>query len=1065
MEIEELRDDIQFLVGGGEMGKLIREKDWRKTTLGDPRSWPQSLRTTLSIILNSKFPMFLFWGKELICFYNDAYRPSLGKDGKHPSILGMKGIEAWPEIWLIIQPLIDQVLAGGEATWNEDQLIPIYRNGKIEDVYWTFSYSPVNDESGTPAGVFVTCTETTDKVVTRLKLKDSKDQLEFAIEAARLGTWDYNPLTDKFSANQRLKEWFGLGADEQIELSHALNVILEIDRTRVKEAIQKSLDFSSGGKYDVVYTIVHPLTGKETIVRATGRCWFNDDNRPYRFNGTLEDVTGQVIASKKVKESEQRFQAAVKAVQGVLWTNSAEGRMEGEQPGWAELTGQRYDQYQGYGWADAVHPDDALPTIDAWNKAVRTASTYHFEHRLKVKDGSWRDFSIRAIPLLDSDGTLREWVGVHTDITERKIIENKIRESERYFRSMIDVVPTIIWIAESDGYCSYLNKQWYDYTGQSKIEGEEFGLLNCTHPDDAQAARKAFVKANSHQRSFSCVYRLRNKEGEYRWVVNSGGPKYGAEGKYQGMIGTVVDIHDEKISAEQIKESEERYHHLIISSPSAIGILKGENLIITTANEAIIQIWGKGREIMGKAYFEALPELAEQGYKEVFAEVFRTGKPFNAVETPVNILQNGEMKLKYYNFLLYAQRNFNGDIDGIGIIATEVTSQALLNKQVKESERRFRLLADSMPQHIWTSDTAGNLNYFNQSVLNYSGLSVEQLKREGWIQIVHPDDRERNIIEWMRSISTGKDFLLEHRFRKHTGEYRWQLSRAIPQRDENGKIQMWVGTSTDIQEQKVFTNELEEQVNRRTKELAESNVELSKINKELQSFAYISSHDLQEPLRKIQTLATRIIEKENKNLSESGKDYFKRMQASANRMQILIEDLLAYSRTTRAERKFENTDLNKIVEEVREDLREELEQKRATIESTDLCHLNIIPFQFRQLLHNLLSNALKFSRPGQPPHVIIKNRIISGAEFEPAGFLEKRKYCHISVSDNGIGFDQQYSDKIFEVFQRLHGNGEYGGTGIGLAIVKKIVDNHNGTITVQSELNKGAIFNIYIPVT
>ena len=135
--------------------------------------------------------------------------------------------------------------------------------------------------------------------------------MEFAIDAARLGTWDYNPLTDKFSANQRLKEWFGLGADEQIELSHALNVILELDRTRVKEAIQKALDFSSGGKYDVVYTIVHPLNSKETIVRAKGRCWFNDDKKPYRFNGTLEDVTGQVISSKKVKESEQRFQAAV----------------------------------------------------------------------------------------------------------------------------------------------------------------------------------------------------------------------------------------------------------------------------------------------------------------------------------------------------------------------------------------------------------------------------------------------------------------------------------------------------------------------------------------------------------------------------------------------------------------------------------------------------------------------------------------------------------------------------------------------------------------------------------
>src|SRR5450432_104772 len=164
MDISAVAVKFRFLSGGGEMGKLTREKNWSKTAVGDISTWPQSLRTTLSILLNSKFPMFLFWGDELTCFYNDAYRPSLGNDGKHPGILGMAGKEAWSEIWAIIKPLMDQVLAGGEATWSEDQLIPIYRNGKIEDVYWTFSYSPVNDESGEVAGVLVTCSETTEKV-------------------------------------------------------------------------------------------------------------------------------------------------------------------------------------------------------------------------------------------------------------------------------------------------------------------------------------------------------------------------------------------------------------------------------------------------------------------------------------------------------------------------------------------------------------------------------------------------------------------------------------------------------------------------------------------------------------------------------------------------------------------------------------------------------------------------------------------------------------------------------------------------------------------------------------
>ena len=165
-----------FLANGGEMGALTRAKDWSKTSVGSVELWPQSLRTTLGILLNSKFPMFLFWGPDHICFYNDAYRPSLGNDGKHPAILGQKGAEFWPEIWDFIKPLIDQVLIKGEATWHEDQLLPIYRNGKMEDVYWTFSYSPVNNDEGKINGVLVICNETTDKVNILKKLENSNQR-------------------------------------------------------------------------------------------------------------------------------------------------------------------------------------------------------------------------------------------------------------------------------------------------------------------------------------------------------------------------------------------------------------------------------------------------------------------------------------------------------------------------------------------------------------------------------------------------------------------------------------------------------------------------------------------------------------------------------------------------------------------------------------------------------------------------------------------------------------------------------------------------------------------------
>ena len=239
--------------------------------------------------------------------------------------------------------------------------------------------------------------------------------------------------------------------------------------------------------------------------------------------------------------------------------------------------------------------------------------------------------------------------------------------------------------------------------------------------------------------------------------------------------------------------------------------------------------------------------------------------------------------------------------------------------------------------------------------------------------------------------------------------------------------------------------------------------ELVSANKELVAFSYVSSHDLQEPLRKIQTFVTILLERENQNLSDDGKYNMQRIQAAVTRMRLLIKDLLAFSRLNSDERKFEKTDLTIIVDEVKTDLQDIIYAKQATIEIAELGSCNIIPFQFRQLMHNLIGNALKFSNRGMSSHIIIKSKIVKGSKLISRLLSTKKKYCHISVADNGIGFEPHLSELIFEVFQKLHSNEEYMGTGIGLAIVKKIVENHNGIIIATGELNKGATFDIYIP--
>lgn len=253
-------------------------------------------------------------------------------------------------------------------------------------------------------------------------------------------------------------------------------------------------------------------------------------------------------------------------------------------------------------------------------------------------------------------------------------------------------------------------------------------------------------------------------------------------------------------------------------------------------------------------------------------------------------------------------------------------------------------------------------------------------------------------------------------------------------------------------------------------ELAFQNIEKEKrarelfiANKEIESFSYISSHDLQEPLRKIQTFSGRIFVEEYDNLSAMGKYYVERTKLSALHMQTLINDLLAYSRTKTTQRKFVNSDLNKIVKEALKMLKEEIQEKQANIEVHHLCKANVIPFQFRQLMQNLISNSLKYSVPEIKPHIVIKSDLIKYTKSNSDDLLLKCNHYHISVSDNGIGFDPNFKDKIFEIFQRLHHKNVYKGTGIGLTIARKIVENHNGIITANGVINKGAQFDIYIP--
>ncbi|HUR30535.1 MAG TPA: CheR family methyltransferase, partial [Saprospiraceae bacterium] len=532
-------------------------------------------------------------------------------------------------------------------------------------------------------------------------------------------------------------------------------------------------------------------------------------------------------------------------------------------------------------------------------------------------------------------------------------------------------------------------------------------------------------------------------------------------------------IDEQRRITETYKVADAYIRNVFMQAPVSIVVYKGPGFKIDLINEKGLEMWGTSYEkTINKPLFRISPELREQGIEKILTNVYVTGEPYIANEFPIQLKRDGELKHSFFNFVLNPVHDLNGTIIGITSIGTDVTQEVIARKKIEESENKFRSLADAMPQIVWTALPDGRVDYYNKQWYEFTGFEEGSIDQD-WTPIMHPDDLNRSIETYLQHIASGEPFQIEYRFtdRHSGGGYKWFMGRANPIKDDRGNIIKWFGTWTEIQKQKLQAFEFENAVKQRTEELKKANsllkdknFALEKMNKELKTFTYVSSHDLQEPLRKIQIYSDRILEKENPNLSNQGKDYFNRMREAAKRMQKLIDDLISFSRINTNERNFELMDLNLIIQEVLEEVNEVIETKNAIVEVGKMCELKGIPFQFIQMMHNLISNALKFSDPSRQPHIEIQSNINKGGEINNNSLSSELDYCHITVSDNGIGFLPEYSERIFQLFQQLHEDNLYPGTGIGLSIVQKIVDNHGGLITATSELGKGARFDIYIPL-
>ncbi len=450
----------------------------------------------------------------------------------------------------------------------------------------------------------------------------------------------------------------------------------------------------------------------------------------------------------------------------------------------------------------------------------------------------------------------------------------------------------------------------------------------------------------------------------------------------------------------------------------------------------------------------------QKTYLDLFTKCFDERKSFNAEYR----LRRNDGK---YRWILNIAKPIVVKEVFMGYIGTciDIQEQKDATRELQETVLNIQLVLDSLPNVAWRNNLKGKAVYSNRHWFDLTGQTTDELIKYGPRSFVHPDDYKKVDKLWAIHALSGQPMETEIRYLRASDKtYRWHLVRAVPVRNKEGEIFSWISNGTDINEQKQFASALEQRVEERTKALLEANLSLERSNNDLQQFAYVASHDLQEPLRKIILYSGRIKSDYHEGSQVKIDRDIDRVVNSASLVMQLINDLQNFSQLSDKSIGFADVNLNLIIKKVLIDFVETITLRNANVTYQPLPVIEAIEPQMKLLFHHLISNALKFCTDEVSPEISITARILHKNEVAEYQILNnKGTYYELCFRDNGIGFEQKMAEKIFIIFQRLHSKSEFPGTGIGLALCGKIVHNHNGIIYAKSEKNKGAAFYVILP--
>ncbi len=915
-------------------------------------------------------------------------------------------------------------------------------------------------------------------------------RIKFAIDAAGIGVWELDLQTRTVFWDERCCTFLGL---RELRPAIALETILQKVHPGDMAGVARLIEAAMAGRVEKTFDFTCRVQGddkKLRWLRTTGTSYFDEKGQMIRLGGVVRDVSERRVAQSQARASQEQTLSLLNEMpMAIANLSRADLSFTNVNRLYCDLVGYEPDQLIGKPLTDVFPETKESGLLQMLHQVMDTGTAFTLAEEQMVlrRQGQnlilYANFSFQAVR--DEEGVVSSVLVALTDVTPQVEARKKIEASANRFQNLVHSASVgIILLSGPELRVDMVNEAYCRIVGNTPA-----GLLHQPLfriiPESEAYYRPIIEKVRdtgTEHHLLNAPFEINHPQGAVlQGYVNVVYQPYREEknGPVTGVLILLYEVTEQVVASQRALESEARFRTLIEEAPFATALYTGPELIIDIANDEMIRLWGKTPAVIGMPLAQALPELEGQPFIGLLQEVFRTGVPYRTQEQEARLVVNGVLQAFWFNFTYKPLLNAEGKVYAILNMAVNITAQVLARKKVDESETNLAAAIELAELGTWSMELPSGKMTYSPRLQKWLGLDAAVVE-EGVSPRVHEKDRARIAAAIRRAVNPENPerydevYTIVHAV---TGVPRIIHATGRLEYDSAGKPVRLSGTAQDITLQRDLQSALENEVQLRTEQLdaafnelqvtndalASLNEKLKHSNEELAQYAYVASHDLQEPLRKIQIFSDLL--QGDRTMSARNQELVNKIVGSSARMSQLIRDLLDFSRLLQPDKHFQPVNLDVIVANVCSDYELVAAEKKAEFRMSPMPQLEAVSLQMRQLFYNLIGNSLKFTRPGVAPVVTLTASEALAAEVQQYIRLPQPEttYYKICIADNGIGFEEDYSEKIFEVFKRLHTREAYPGSGIGLALCRRIVANHGGALYSYSTPGKGATFCLLLP--